>query len=75
MYHYELFYKPLYKPNQVILGTGRTAITSGWTEIKTVANRFKKIEFAVIGQLYSPTRGIGVLARNLIANPKSATWL
>jgi hypothetical protein len=43
MYHYELFYKPLYKPNQVILGTGRTAITSGWTEIKTVANRFKKL--------------------------------
>ncbi|MEG4203228.1 hypothetical protein QUA20_04785 [Microcoleus sp. Pol7_A1] len=24
-------YKPLYKPNQLICGTGQTAIVSGWT--------------------------------------------
>lgn len=63
-------YKPLYKPNQVICGTGGVAVVTGWTVMKTVAKKLSFDEFAVIGQLYSPTRGIGILARNLIANPR-----
>jgi thymidylate synthase len=62
-------YTPVYKPNQVICGTGQTAVITGWTVMKTVAKKLDPKEYAVIGQLYSPTRGISVLVRNLIANP------
>lgn len=42
---------------------------TGWTVKQTVAKYLQPDEFAVIGQLYSPTRGISLLLRNLLANP------
>ncbi|MEG5173450.1 thymidylate synthase [Microcoleus sp. B3-D7] len=62
-------YKPLYKPNQLICGTGQTAIVSGWTVKSAIGKKLQPNEFAVIGQLYSPTRGINFLIRNLLCNP------
>lgn len=62
-------YTPKYKPNQLICGTGQTAIITGWTVKKSVAKHLNSEEFAVIGQLYSPTRGISLLVRNLLLNP------
>lgn len=62
-------YKPLCKPNQLIYGTGQTAIITGWTVKQAVAKQLQPEDYAVIGQLYSPTRGISLLIRNLLANP------
>lgn len=62
-------YIPKYKPKQLICGTGQTAIITGWTVKQFVARHLEPHEFAVIGQLYSPTRGISLLLRNLLANP------
>ncbi|MBD1901781.1 thymidylate synthase [Trichocoleus sp. DQ-A3] len=62
-------YNALYKPNQLICGTGQTAIVTGWTVKQAIAKHLQPHEFAVIGQLYSPTRGISFLIRNLLANP------
>ena len=62
-------YIPLHKPNQVICGTGQTAIVTGWTVKEAIAKHLQPHQYAVIGQLYSPTRGINFLIRNLLANP------
>jgi len=62
-------YQAKYKPNQLICGSGQTAVVTGWTEKKTVASYLAPEEYAVIGNLYSPTRGISLLMRNLLANP------
>ncbi|NEQ12529.1 MAG: thymidylate synthase [Moorea sp. SIO3E2] len=62
-------YNAAHKPNQLIYGTGRTAIVTGWTVKDTIAKKLDSSEFAVIGQLYSPTRGINLLIRNLLNNP------
>jgi len=62
-------YQPLHKPNQLIYGTGQTAVVTGWTVKQVIAKQLQPHEYAVIGQLYSPTRGISLLIRNLLANP------
>lgn len=62
-------YKALHKPNQLIYGLGQTAVITGWTVKQAIAKHLHKDEYAVIGQLYSPTRGINILLRNLLANP------
>jgi len=62
-------YQPLCKPGQLICGTGQTAVITGWTVKGAIARALHPQEFAVIGQLYSPTRGISFLIRNLLANP------
>ncbi|MFB2768798.1 thymidylate synthase [Pelatocladus sp. BLCC-F211] len=62
-------YKALYKPNQLIYGLGQTAIITGWTVKQAIAKHLQPQEYAVIGQLYSPTRGINLLIRNLLFNP------
>ena len=62
-------YRPKYKPNQLICGYGQTAIITGWTVRKSVAKHLSSQDYAVIGNLYSPTRGISFLIRNLLANP------
>ena len=62
-------YNPIYKPNQLTVGSGQTAIITGWTVKSVIANKLNKTDYAVIGQLYSPTRGINYLIRNLLANP------
>jgi thymidylate synthase len=63
-------YTPLYKPNQVICGQGQTAVVTGWTVRQAVAKHLEPQEFAGIGNLYSPTRGLNPLIRNLLANPQ-----
>jgi thymidylate synthase len=65
----QFYYQPLYKPNQLICGTGQTAVVTGWTVRKIVAKRLDSSAFAVIGNLYSPARGISLLIRNLLYNP------
>ena len=62
-------YIPRYQPNQLICGNGQTAVITGWTVKQALAKHLQPYEFAVIGQLYSPTRGISFLVRNLLANP------
>jgi thymidylate synthase len=62
-------YDPLYKPNQLICGQGQIAIVTGWTVKNHVAKHLNPKQFAVIGNLYSPTRGISPLIRNLLVNP------
>ncbi len=67
--NYLFNYAPHYKPNQLICGYGQTAIITGWTVKESVAKYLTSKEYAVIGNLYSPTRGISPLIRNLLANP------
>ena len=62
-------YQPLHKPNQLMYGTGQTAVVTGWTVKQAISKHLQPHEYAVIGQLYSPTRGISLLIRNLLANP------
>ncbi len=62
-------YKALYKPNQLIYGQGQTVVITGWTVRSVVAKHLHPHEYAVIGQLYSPTRGLNLLIRNLLFNP------
>ncbi|ACB49733.1 hypothetical protein cce_0382 [Crocosphaera subtropica ATCC 51142] len=67
--NYQFTYTPHYKPNQLICGHGQTAIITGWTVRQTIAKKLNPEDYAVIGNLYSPTRGISPLIRNLLANP------
>ena len=62
-------YAPKYKPKQLVCGTGQTAVITGWTVKQFIAKQLELHEFAVVGQLYSPTRGISLLLRNLLVNP------
>jgi thymidylate synthase len=67
--NYNFTYTPHYKPNQLICGHGQIAIITGWTVKQSVAKKLNPEDYAVIGNLYSPTRGISPLIRNLLANP------
>ena len=62
-------FNAIYKPNQLIIGTGYIAICTGWTPAKSVALKLDPSDYAVIGNLYSASRGINFLVRNLLANP------
>lgn len=62
-------FNAIYKPNQLIIGTGYIAICTGWTPAKSVAAKLDPSDYAVIGNLYSASRGINFLVRNLLANP------
>jgi thymidylate synthase len=62
-------YSPVCKPNQLICGEGRIVIVSGWTQAKFIEQQLDRTDYAAIGQLYSPTRGISFLFRNLLVNP------
>ena len=62
-------FNAIYKPNQLIIGTSYIAICTGWTPAKSVASKLDPSDYAVIGNLYSASRGINFLVRNLLANP------
>lgn len=62
-------YCPKYKPTQIICGTGRTAIITGWLPAANVAKCLEPTQYASVGNLYSSTRGINFLVRNLLFNP------
>jgi len=65
-------YVAKYKPNQVICGEGDTVVVTGWTPKESVKKRLDKLglSYGAIGNLYSPTRGISFLVRNLLYNPQ-----
>jgi thymidylate synthase len=65
----KFIYQPCCNQNQLICDRGQTAIITGWTVKEAIAKHLSDGEFAVIGNLYSPTRGISPLIRNLLANP------
>ena len=62
-------YTAQHKPSQLTYGSGQTAVITGWTVKSFIQKHLKDSEYAVIGQLYSPTRGINLLIRNLLLNP------
>ena len=65
----EIFtYTPIHKPNQVVTGTGRVCVVTGWLPKDSIKSRTNKSKYAAIGNLYSSSRGIGFLIRNLLAN-------
>lgn len=63
-------YTPIAKQNQIICGTGNVAVITGWTPAKVIRGKLNSEDYGAIGQLYSPTRGINFLIRNLLANPQ-----
>jgi thymidylate synthase len=63
-------YTPICKPNQIICGTGQAVIVTGWTVKESIAKHLNPEEYAAIGNLYSATRGISFLIRNLLYNPQ-----
>ena len=63
-------YTPLYKPNQIVCGTGSTVVVTGWTPRLAIVKKLETEQYAAIGNLYSPTRGISFLIRNLLYNPQ-----
>ena len=63
-------YKTICKENQVETGQNdHIVIVTGWTPKKKISSKLSKEDYAAIGQLYSPRRGITALCRNLLANP------
>ncbi|NES00922.1 MAG: thymidylate synthase, partial [Symploca sp. SIO1B1] len=44
-------------------------IVTGWTLMDAVTSKMDSKDYAAVGQLYSPARGIDFLVRNLLANP------
>lgn len=63
-------YQPKHKPNQVLIGTGGVAVVSGWTVKSAIASQLDSSEYAAIGNLFSGTRGLSPLIRNLLLNPQ-----
>lgn len=63
-------YKPAFQDKNLIIGTGDTVIVTGWTPVERVAKMLDKSQYAVIGSLYNPVRGLNFLIRNLLANPQ-----
>lgn len=64
-------FKPVLYCDQLILGNPRSAVAvvTLWSKKELVADGLPREQFAVLGQLYSPRRGLDPLVRNLLANP------
>lgn len=61
-------YRPLYKKNQLLYGNGDVLVVTGWSPAKVVSRHLDESEYAAIGNLYSPSRGIDFLICNLLYN-------
>lgn len=63
---------PVYKDRMLILGNPKSqvAVCALWTKKELVAEKLNLDKISVIGNLYSPKRGISFLVRNILANPK-----
>jgi thymidylate synthase len=63
---------PVYKDRTLILGNPKSqvAVCSLWTKKELVAKRLNLEKISVIGNLYSPKKGISFLIRNILANPR-----
>ncbi|MEI6428157.1 MAG: thymidylate synthase [Pseudanabaena sp. ELA607] len=57
---------PKFKNSQLIVGHGHVGIVTGWTVKEFIAKKLHPNEYATIGQLYSATRGIDFVIRNLL---------
>jgi len=74
---------PAFLPNQILMGNPKSnvAIICGWTKRDLMKKRLEEIDplimdrIAGIGQLYTAERGVDVLIRNLLANPRIDTVL
>lgn len=64
-------YTPVIDENNLILGTGTEIIITGWTPRDKVHKKLEKLklDFAVIGNLYSQMLGLEGIFINLLANP------
>lgn len=65
-------FKAIYKPNLLIAGDpeSRVGVVTLWTPREKVAAALDPACYAAVGQLYSATRGLDLLVRNLLANPQ-----
>ena len=63
-------YQAIYKKDQLIYGNGNVVVVTGWTPKERIAKQLDPNFYAVIGNLYSATRGINILIRNLLASPQ-----
>jgi thymidylate synthase len=74
---------PAFLPNQLILGNqdSNVAVICGWEPRNVYHERLLKEDpgimdkIAAIGQMYTAGRGVDMLVRNLLANPKINTLL
>jgi thymidylate synthase len=66
---------PIYKDTMLILGNPKSqvAICALWTKKELVAEKLNLDKIAVIGNLYSPKKGISFMIRNICANPNIRT--
>jgi thymidylate synthase len=62
---------PIYKDKMLILGNPKSQVSvcALWTKKELVAEKLNMDKIAVIGNLYSPQKGISFLIRNILANP------
>ncbi|MBU4339239.1 DUF4346 domain-containing protein [Patescibacteria group bacterium] len=63
---------PIYKDTLLILGNPKSqvAVCALWTKKELVAANLDLDKISLIGNLYSPKKGISFLIRNILANPK-----
>jgi thymidylate synthase len=63
---------PVYKDSMLVIGNpeSQVAICSLWTKKELVSEKLNLGKIAVIGNLYSPRKGISFLIRNILANPR-----
>ncbi len=62
---------PIFKDTLLVLGNPKSqvAVCTLWTKKELVAEKLDLDKVAVIGNLYSPKKGISFLIRNILANP------
>lgn len=62
---------PVYKDKMLIIGNleSRVAVCTLWTKKEMVAKMLNLEKISVIGNLYSPKKGVSFLIRNILANP------
>ncbi len=70
-------FNPIYKKKQLILANRASskAIVSLWSHRDNIVKELDRDSFAALGQLYSATRGLDPLVRNLLANPIITTLI
>jgi len=63
---------PIYKDKMLIVGNqeSQVAVCALWMKKELVAEKLDLEKISVIGNLYSPKKGISFLIRNILANPK-----
>lgn len=64
-----MIYQPTYGANDLIFGEGCSIIVTGWTRTNIVAKKLaeRNKSYAALGNLYSNSQGVTILAVNLLA--------